>query len=541
MTVSQPVFRFTQEAYDCLRELAASSPDLWFDPDTDFQSVLSSNGVDHYLQSTDIELTEPIGFRVDLREGRRPNQADEQALSFYQALSGLSPAEATDHLLWSWLAHIKLHTYCIERWPLRSSNPTKHIRQHYFLNDLSLGLFQMNVASRTWWLAHTACKAAEGSGGAFNADQIVRYFSNHAQHYHTVVMRESLRNSTVLAEFVRALLNGAQGINNEGVKALWRRLNLYSGGLLLEAIPRFELRERIDRYVDEVMSEPKYVVDRRKLRNPSGIIKVLSLGAGVQSTVLALMADRGEYGLEKPDFAIFADTGWEPQAVYDHLTWLEEHLSFEVVRVSAGNIRENIMGGVAPDGHKFLGIPAFTINQDGSKGRLIRQCTSDYKLDPIYAYLRDRLGIQLGRRAPKHKGVEMWLGISIDEALRQKDSRYEWVAHKYPLVELEFSRAQLMRWFEERYPDRTLPRSACIGCPFHSDASWKDMQENDPESFLDAVQIDWALRNSPTTRGAVNGEAYLHTSRIPLDEVDFSDATGYADLMTEECEGLCGI
>ena len=541
MTTRQPVYRLTQEAYDLLRELATTKSDLWFDPATDFETVLKSNGIDSFVQSTDIELQEPIELSVDLQGGRRPNQADEQALGFYQALSGLTPAKATDHLLWGWLAHFKFHAYCIDRWPLRGADATRHIRQHYFLNDLSLGLFQMNVASRTWWLAHMAIKATEGSGGAFSADQVVRYFADHAQHYHTIVMRESLRNSTVLAEFVRALLNRAQGINNEGVKALWHRLNLYSGGLLMEAIPRSELRERMDKFVDEVMSEPQYVADRRKLRNPSGLIRVLSLGAGVQSTVMALMAERGEYGLDKPDFAIFADTGWEPRAVYEHLKWLEEQLSFEVVRVSAGNIRDNIIEGVAPDGHKFLGIPAFTVNSDGSNGRLIRQCTSDYKLDPIQAHLREHLGIQQGRRAPKHKGVEMWLGISVDEAMRQKDSRHEWVTHKYPLVEREFSRAQLLRWFEERYPGRPLPRSACIGCPFHSDASWKDMQQNDAKSFSEAVHIDWVLRNSPRTRGAVDGEVYLHASRVPLEQVDFSEATGYAALMAEECEGLCGI
>jgi len=50
-------------------------------------------------------------------------------------------------------------------------------------------------------------------------------------------------------------------------------------------------------------------------------LRVLSLGAGVQSTTLALMAAHGEVG-PMPDCAIFADTGWEPQAVYDHLAWL---------------------------------------------------------------------------------------------------------------------------------------------------------------------------------------------------------------------------
>ncbi|GAA5542298.1 MULTISPECIES: hypothetical protein [Brucella] len=50
-------------------------------------------------------------------------------------------------------------------------------------------------------------------------------------------------------------------------------------------------------------------------------LRVLSLGAGVQSTMLALMAAHGEIG-PMPDCAIFADTGWEPKAVYEHLAWL---------------------------------------------------------------------------------------------------------------------------------------------------------------------------------------------------------------------------
>jgi hypothetical protein len=47
-------------------------------------------------------------------------------------------------------------------------------------------------------------------------------------------------------------------------------------------------------------------------------MRILSLGAGVQSTTMALMAAVGEIA-DKPDAAIFADTGWEPKAVYDHL------------------------------------------------------------------------------------------------------------------------------------------------------------------------------------------------------------------------------
>ena len=75
-------------------------------------------------------------------------------------------------------------------------------------------------------------------------------------------------------------------------------------------------------------------------------LRVLSLGAGVQSTTLALMAAHGEIG-PMPDCAIFANTGWEPKAVYEHLAWLNSPnvLPFPVHIVTAGNIREGFVKG----------------------------------------------------------------------------------------------------------------------------------------------------------------------------------------------------
>lgn len=82
---------------------------------------------------------------------------------------------------------------------------------------------------------------------------------------------------------------------------------------------------------------------------PSRIrLRALSLGAGVQSTTMALMAAHGEIG-PMPDCAVFADTGWEPKAVYEHLEWLRSPniLPFPVHIVSAGNIRDNLMDAAA--------------------------------------------------------------------------------------------------------------------------------------------------------------------------------------------------
>ena len=225
---------------------------------------------------------------------------------------------------------------------------------------------------------------------------------------------------------------------------------------------------------------------------------------------MALMAEQGYNGMTKPDLAIFADTGWEPPSVYEHLEWLKGQLSYEVITVSAGNIKEDLLRGRNPRGHHFMDIPAYLAEPDGKASVSKRQCTSDYKLDPIKAELRQRLRLTPGRRAPIGVRVEMWLGISTDEVARKKDSRDEWIINRWPLVEEGYNRAQLYQWFKERYPERELPRSACIGCPYHSNSEWKDLKENDPRSFAEAVFVDRALREMPHLRELSKGTAYLH-------------------------------
>ena len=543
MTDTHPVYRLTQEAYDQLRLAADENPDSYLDPEIDFGEVLRERGVSNWTEETLITTDRPIAL-TPVVDGGIPNRADIQALEFYRSFDDMSPSKATDERLWTWMTHFRLHSYGLRRWRRPSNiNLQNYVRSHWFNSGSTDAFWRHNTASRTWWIAHTALKAAQGSGGAFTAEQALEAFANTAVLYHIPMYYNFTREPVILAEVVRAILNEAEGISAEkGMYALLRELNLMGGTQLLPLLPRDLLRQRIVDDVEHIMSDPAMVSDRTKIRNRTPF-RSLSLGAGVQSTVLALMAERGEYDLPKPDVAVFADTGWEPPAVYEHLDWLQEQLSFEVVRVSAGNIKDNILEGTSPDGNNYLGIPAFVVNADGSSTVAARQCTTKYKVRPINRYLRDRLGFTPGRRAPKHVQVEIWMGISADEVLRQKESRDEWATNRYPLIELGFSRAQLLKWFNKHYPDRYLPRSSCIGCPYRTDGEWKWLQFNDPDAFEEAVFVDRALRYVPVVRNAITrkGSAFLHRSRIPLSEVDFDEATDYDSYMAEECEGLCGI
>jgi len=271
---------------------------------------------------------------------------------------------------------------------------------------------------------------------------------------------------------------------------------------------------------------------------------VISLGAGVQSSTMALMASHCEIE-PMPELAIFADTGWEPKRVYEWLNSLEKWLTFPVVRVQKGNLRAEQVSarvrGHKADGDRWASLPYFTYGENGT-GKVKRQCTSEYKIQPIEFYLRRTvMGLAKGQRASRTPVITQWRGISIDEASRMKPSREPWMIVRYPLaMEHSMSRHDCLIWMQRHgYPEP--PRSACIGCPFHHNDEWRRMKIETPDEFQDAVEFDAAIRKA----GGMRGETFLHRSCKPLGEIDFSnDVDRGQRLLSDwvgECEGMCGL
>lgn len=259
-------------------------------------------------------------------------------------------------------------------------------------------------------------------------------------------------------------------------------------------------------------------------------MRILSLGAGVQSSTLALMASCGE--LEKPDCAIFADTGWEPKEVYDWLAFLECHISFPVVRVQTGDLRKALIARALGQISRVASIPAYTWNGGISR----RQCTQDYKITPITRKIFELNGAV-------HTPTEMWIGISLDEIRRMKPSRVKWITTRWPLIEKRMTRQDCLHWLRERdYPrlaGMDPPKSSCLGCPFHDNAYWRRLRDISPGEWADTVAVDKAIRDMP----GFDYEQYLHRSLMPLDEVDLSteEDMGQLDMFDGDCEGMCGV
>lgn len=204
---------------------------------------------------------------------------------------------------------------------------------------------------------------------------------------------------------------------------------------------------------------------------------IISLGAGVQSSAMLLMADRGMIE-PMPDLAIFSDVGDEPQEVYDWLEWLKTEVKNIPIKVVSfnGKVLSEDVGKKRPKG-KFrkMPIPAWIKLMEHDKdiidpetgevtsvrmpergaGLLRRQCTTDYKIRPLIKAARHEVGI-FNKKSPDEVVVTQWIGISLDEIQRMKDSREKWVKHRWPLIEMRWSRHQCIEWIETEY-GRTPP------------------------------------------------------------------------------------
>jgi hypothetical protein len=243
----------------------------------------------------------------------------------------------------------------------------------------------------------------------------------------------------------------------------------------------------------------------------------ISLGAGVQSSTMALMAAKGEI-TPMPDCAIFADTQAEPKNVYKWLAWLTDELPFPVHTVTRGNLTEVALElrDYKDDDRegkwtKSL-LPVYTLEPDGTKGHMQRACTFDYKVTILEKTQRKLAKIKRGQ---KEVTATSWVGISTDEIERMREARKSWVQNRYPLIEMRMTRQDCLLWMEQNgYPKP--PRSACVYCPFHSSAEWNRLYTEEPEEFDRAVQFEKDLQKAKSETSNMRGVPYLHPSRKPL-------------------------
>ena len=215
-------------------------------------------------------------------------------------------------------------------------------------------------------------------------------------------------------------------------------------------------------------------------------MRVLSMGAGVQTTAMLLM------WRDKYDYVIFADPGDEMPETYWYIS--------EYLKPYAGEKWITV---------KREGKSLYDDCYDKKEVPFIqhRQCTRQFKIDPINKMLK-----QLG--ATKQNPAIVDIGISSDEASLLASSKFEkpYERKNYPLATNHISREKCKEIIKEHgWP---IPnKSGCYYCGFQSRHELRKLQRTHPDLYRKAMELEknagrslrWHMKTLPEVTDSLDG------------------------------------
>lgn len=207
-------------------------------------------------------------------------------------------------------------------------------------------------------------------------------------------------------------------------------------------------------------------------------MKILSCGAGMQSTALALMSCENAlafahgHGTVHPlvpiyDAVIFCDLGTEPPWVMSQVHFIRRACESAGIhfKILESPLYADFMKNFGE--RRTISIPWWTVKDDGHKSKMPRNCTIDYKVEVISKYVRwELLGYRKGQRLrpADQKAHEMHMGFSFEERRRCKENPNPMFVSRFPLVDLGWTRAESFAYIKDVWGLET-KASACTFCP----------------------------------------------------------------------------
>ena len=114
--------------------------------------------------------------------------------------------------------------------------------------------------------------------------------------------------------------------------------------------------------------------------------------------------------------------------------------------------------------------------------------------------------------------IEQWIGITLDEAHRAKESDVQYIVSRWPFLEMldrPWTRGMVIHWLREQGLEVPVS-SSCIICPYHDDLTWRRIKKANNGDWERAVAADRAIRDKRP-----GYKCYLHASRKPIEDVRF--------------------
>lgn len=255
-------------------------------------------------------------------------------------------------------------------------------------------------------------------------------------------------------------------------------------------------------------------------------MKILSCGAGMQSSALALMAcenakEPGKHPLVPVyDLIVFCDLGKEPPWVLKQVEFLQRacedaKIRFEILKAPLYQDYINNFGK-----RRVVSIPFWTIDENGKKGKMMRNCTMDYKIGLIQQFVRwEILGYRKGQRVKPEdiKAHEMHIGFSVEEKHRCKENPHRMFVNRFPLVEMGLERKDNYSYIRDVWGLET-KASACTFCPFHRNYFFQHLKENHSDQYAELLEFDEMLERKQS-HTKIRSKLYISRSRKRISQL----------------------
>lgn len=264
-------------------------------------------------------------------------------------------------------------------------------------------------------------------------------------------------------------------------------------------------------------------------------MKILSCGAGMQSTALALMSCENKLNGDAVhplvpiyDVILFCDLGEEPDWVYDQVNFIQKACEKSDIPfyILESDLHSHYIEKFGTS--RVVSIPFWTVDENGKKGKMMRNCTLDYKINAMQKFIRSEiLGYKKGQRTKPEdlKAHEMHIGFSKEEEKRCKENPHKMFVNKFPLCEMNLERKHNYAYIRDVWGLET-KASACTFCPFHRNYFFKYIKENHKESYEKVIRFDEILEaQQPNTK--IKSKLYISRSRKRI-----------KDLTDDECNDM---
>ena len=249
-------------------------------------------------------------------------------------------------------------------------------------------------------------------------------------------------------------------------------------------------------------------------------VTCLSFSGGKGSSALLWLVLRGDIPMPPNFIVINADPGMEDSRTYAYVDMMEAECrkaGIPFIRTKR-NLYQEMLDLKKSGSTRFDTPPLWTRNREtGKRGRLMQKCTLAYKIAPMDRALRqwmqENIGVSAKTKNMGRDAVCKWIGFSANEWHRIKEAKQEYQYMEYPLITHGYTDAKIAGYFMQHGLPLP-PRSVCNACFANDVAHFKDMHDNRPSDWEQAVAFDDEVRD--LTCIGVKDECYVSSTLIPL-------------------------